>query len=48
MPQLFKSQEKRFTNKNLDKKKFILSNNNYFQRNINNNNLKKTKTLKTN
>ena len=41
IPQIIKSQEKRFTNKNIDnKKKFILSNNNYFQRNINNNNLK--------
>jgi hypothetical protein len=41
MPQLFKSQEKRFTHKNIDnKKKLLLSNVNYFQRNINNNNIK--------
>jgi len=48
MPQLFKSQEKRFTNKNIDnKKKLLLSNVNYFQRNINNNNIKNNSNHKS-
>ena len=38
IPQLYRSQDKRMINQNLEnKKKFMLSNANYFQRNINNN-----------